>query len=290
MSLDRTKEIPFQPSTIENIDIAMYNWVEEKMNIFTDSKTGWKKVETIWVLPERAWLSKKTTDNREKTGALVLPIISIERKNIVKDLGKKGKAVCTIPLENDEKGGSNSIVIAKRIKQDKTANFINAETKQRTGQINFPRKSEKIVYETMTIPMPVYIEINYEIKIKTLYQQQMNDILQSFTTKTLGINYFIIKNEGHRYESFMGSDFVETNSINKLSKNERFFETTFGIKVLGYLVGSGKNEEQNKIIIRENAVSVKFPREHVIFGDIPIGDNNGYYGISGLGSTIKSKK
>ena len=37
--------------------------------------------------------------------------------------------------------------------------------------------------------------------------------------------------------------------------------------MLGYLVGADKNNEQPNIVIRENAVDVKIPRERTIFGD-----------------------
>jgi hypothetical protein len=37
--------------------------------------------------------------------------------------------------------------------------------------------------------------------------------------------------------------------------------------VLGYLVGEDKNQTRPKIVVRENAVEVKFPRERVVVGD-----------------------
>jgi len=279
-------EIPFQPSTIENIDIAFYQWLNETVNVFCTTKEGWQKVEVVWVGSERAWLSKKTKDAHEKTGALFFPLISVERKNIVKDLAKKGKFFAGLPLVNDEKGGTETVTIAKRIKQDKTANFVNNDMKQRFGQSNFPRKSSKIVYETMSIPIPVYIEIDYEVKIKTLYQQQMNEMQQPFMTKTLGLNYFVIRNEGHRYESFMDSNFNNLHSNSTLDGKERIFETSFSVKVLGYLIGGGKNDSQPKIVIRENAVEFRMPKESIVFGDKTL-QGGEYVGIGGFGSNPK---
>ena len=50
------------------------------------------------------------------------------------------------------------------------------------------------------------------------------------------------------------------------------------IKVLGYVMGEDKNSEQPKVVIRENAVEVKIPREKVVFGDIPRNiDKRGFY-------------
>ncbi len=283
------QEIPFQPSTIETIDWAVYNWLNETMNLHILSRDGNRKVEVIWVSAERAYLSKKSRESREAAGALVFPLITVERKGIEKNLAKKGKAVGNVPLESDEKGGSASIVIAKRINQEKTSNFANADAKRFTGQINFPRKNKKVVYETMSIPMPVYIEVSYEIKIRALYQQHMNEILQPFMTKTQGINYFLVKHEGHRFEAFMDQGFKLENNVAVMQKEERKFESLISIRVLGYLIGGGPNDQQPKIIIRENAVEFKIPREHVVFGDLTP-DGREYGGIGGLGGGQKGRK
>ena len=50
------------------------------------------------------------------------------------------------------------------------------------------------------------------------------------------------------------------------------------IEVLGYIIGEGANQERPKIVIRENAVEIKIPRERVILGDIPQHiDDRGFY-------------
>ena len=45
------------------------------------------------------------------------------------------------------------------------------------------------------------------------------------------------------------------------------FETVVQIKVLGYLIGEGKNRERPKVTIRENYVKIRVSRERVIVGD-----------------------
>ena len=52
-----------------------------------------------------------------------------------------------------------------------------------------------------------------------------------------------------------------------MDNEERKFETTVQIKVLGYLVGEGINQKTPKFSIRENAVQVYIPREHVVWDD-----------------------
>ena len=268
------------PSTLETVDYAMYNWLSDELKLFTTTNDGWERVPVIWASAERAYQVKRDDDLRDIDGALVLPIITIERANVTKDLSRKGTAWGNVPPVNDEKGGS--ITIARRIKQDKTANFANADswrrthesgTKQRTfptrDKFGYLKPTNKVVYETITIPMPVYLDITYSISIKTEYQEQMNDLTTPFMTRTGGINYFTVSHDGHRFESFIQGDISQDNNVSSMDTEHRTYETKIDIKTLGYIIGEDKNQEQPKIVVRENAVEVKLPREKVIFGDLP---------------------
>jgi hypothetical protein len=115
------KEIPFMPSTLETIDYAIYNWLNDELDLHTTTQDGFEKVPVIWAAAERAFQVKRDKDLRDQDGTLILPLITIERTSVVKDLSRKGTAWANIPPVNDEKG--RSITIARRIKQDKTANL-----------------------------------------------------------------------------------------------------------------------------------------------------------------------
>ena len=272
------KEQLILPSSIEDIDAAMLDYLTDTLDIHTETNKGFKKVPVIWVAAERAAQIKQHKDLRDDNGAIIYPLMTLERTSIAKDMANKGALVANIPPNPDEKRGS--ITVARRIQQVKTSEFANADTKRRFNQINFKTKkpNKKIVYETYTIPLPVYVTVNYTVSITTEYQQQMNDILTPFITTLGAINYFTLKRNGHLYEGFIDSDFSTNNTVSDLSDQERKFTTDINIRVLGHLIGEGKNQESPKIVKRENAVEVRFPREHVIFGDIPepIGDK-GFY-------------
>lgn len=272
------KEELLMPSTIEDIDAAMLDYINNTLDIHTETNKGFKKVPVIWVASERAAQIKQHKDLRDDDGAIIYPLMTLERNSISKDLSQKGSLFANIPPVNDEKKGS--ITVARRINQSKTSEFANADAKRRFNQVNFKTKKQnkKVVYETYTIPLPVYVTINYTISITTEYQQQMNEIMTPFITSPGGINYFQLKRNGHMYEGFIESDFAANNTVGDLQDQERKFATDINIRVLGYLIGEDRNQETPKIVKRENAVEVRFPREHVIFGDIPepIGDK-GFY-------------
>jgi hypothetical protein len=259
-----TREIPFQPSTIETIDYAMSNWLKEA-NIHAVTNKGFKQVPVQWVSPERSYSVKKNKDVRDAGGALILPLMTIERTGMEKDLSKKGIFWANIPEHPDHKGGT--IVVSRKINQQRTAAFAAADAKYKKGQFNYPRKNTKVVYQTVFMPIPVYVDVSYKVSIRGEYQQQMNQMVQPFVTKMGGDNYFIISHDNHRFESFMQSDFAQESNVAEIGEEERYYQTTFDIKVLGYLMGASENEEKPKMVIRENAVEVKIGRERIILGD-----------------------
>lgn len=259
------KDISLMPSSIETIDLALYDWINEKMDIYCTTNDGWKKVPIIWSMPERAYQTKNDKDLRNSNNIFTFPVISIERTSLVKDPAMKGVAWAHLPQYNDPRGAA--IEVSRRIQQDKTSNFANATSQRRFKQQNFPLNNKKVVYETITMPIPTYVVATYSLVINTEYQQQMNEIFTPFLTTTGQINNFFIHRDGHKFEGFIQNDPTLDNTLSNLAEEERKFKTTIDLKVLGYLLSAGKNDERPKITIRENAVEVKMPRERVIFGD-----------------------
>tara|TARA_R110000823_G_scaffold121144_5_gene246111 strand:- start:561 stop:875 length:315 start_codon:yes stop_codon:yes gene_type:complete len=96
----------------------------------------------------------------------------------------------------------------------------------------------------------------YDIKIRAEYQQQINEILTPFITRTGQIDNFFINQDGHKFEGFIQGNFGQANNITSMSDDERRYETSIQTKILGYLLGSGPNEERPKITTRENLVTL----------------------------------
>jgi hypothetical protein len=260
------KEITLMPSTIETIDYAFHTWINEELDIFVTTNKGWNKVPVIWVAAERAFQIKDNKDLRDDSGRLKLPLITINRTSLVKDPAMKGVAWAHIPPKNDPRGGA--ILMARRINQNKTSNFANKDANKLTrGQTNFPTNNKKVVYNTITSPVPTYVVATYDVVIRTEYQQQLNEIFTPFIVRTGQINNFFIMHDGHKFEGFIQGEFGLENNVSNMDEAERTYKTTINIKILAYLVGSNKNEERPKITIRENAVEVRIPREKVIVGD-----------------------
>ena len=274
-------DVPFEPSTLETIDYSVYDYVNEVLNISANTSDNWKKVPIKWVSSERVKHSEKDPEERQVSSTnsaktIIYPIITIERGQKIKNQASKGKYYANIPGFNDYRGGS--INISRRINQEKTANFQNADSRRKiggdrnvgTGQLNFRtnKKNNKTVIETLTIPQPVYIEIPYKITLWSEYQQHMNEMLQPFISKPGSVRAAVMKRDGHKYWAYFNENFDTQNNIDSMDLEPREYKTVITLKVYGYLIGSGDNDERPSVIKRENVVEFRVPRERTIFGDI----------------------
>jgi hypothetical protein len=269
-------EIEFASSTLETIDFSVYDFLNETLNLSLQTNEGFKKVPIIWASAERSFQIKANRDLRDSEEALILPLIAVERMSVIKDPTKRAIPYANLVPINDPKGGT--VTIARRINQKKTSEFEDnlsrrrySNTKGRTGgQDTFPGVvNTRTVYETISIPMPIWVSVTYQISLRTEYQLQMNDLITPFIRKG-GLNRMParLSRDGHKYEAFIEGNFANNSNVGSMEFDQRNYETKISMEVLGYLVGDGPNEEKPKIVIRENAVEVKIPREHVILGDI----------------------
>ncbi len=271
------EEVGMLASRIEDIDYAITSWLKEDLDLSTVTNEGYKRVPVLWQTPERAFQIKNNHDLRHPVddggGVITLPVISIERTAITKDPSQKGSFQAHLYSDKGN-GRTGRMTIAKRIKQDKTRNFaVVGNTRTNSGgtrQKFFPRQNKKVVIETLSIPIPIYVNLDYKIIVKTEYQQQMNDLTQPFMTRTGQINSFVMRRNGHLYEAFIDQGFSQANNVANLGEDERQFTSEINIKVLGYLIGEGNSDDRPIVTREESIVEIAFPRETVV----PAGTDN----------------
>ncbi len=275
----KVQRIEISPSSLETIDKAVLNYIDGRLNLSVTTNEGFKKVPVLWVTAERAYQIKHNKELRDSEETLILPLITLNRASIEKNPASEfAIPAANIPEVRDALGGS--ITIARRINQKKTAEFQNAYSKRQYGRSTWPAvKANRTVYETISIPFPTWIAVNYEISVRTEYQQHTNEILRKFIRQG-GLNRmpFRIESDGHKFEAFIDGSLTNNSNVANIGMQQRNYETLIGFKVLGYLFGDGENQEKPNIVKRENAVEVKIPREHVIFGDVQdFLDKSGFY-------------
>jgi hypothetical protein len=247
-------------SSIENVDFAFYDWLDKELNLSCNSKDGFKKVPVIWVTPERAFQVKQNKEFRDVNGTLNVPLMTIERTSINKDVKNNATYYTNLPPKD------NRQIIARRINQKKTSEFANADNNRKYGSIGFvsPKKNQKVVYQFDSMLLPVYANFTYNITIFTQFQQQMNELLQPFLARTGSTRYFLIERDGYKYECFIEPSFDTKNNIASMEEEERRYVTNITVKILANLVSEGANQVDSVIKTYENAVEIKLPRESLI--------------------------
>lgn len=268
------EDIGMLGSSIESIDYAITSWLKNDLNLSARTNEGFTKVPVLWQAPERSFQVKHEKSLRDDGGALKLPIVSITRTSITKDPTRKGSFQANLYSHNKD-GRTGRIVIAKKIVQDKTRNFaVAASMRTVVGdhQAYYPRVNKKVVIQSLSIPIPVYVNLEYKIVLKSEYQEQMNSLVSPFIARTGQINAFTLKRNGHLYEAFINQDFTQTNNVDDLQEDMRMYTTEIGVRVLGYLIGEGENDDRPIVRVDENTVEVTFPRELD-----PVRGNDGFF-------------
>jgi len=261
--------------TLETIDSAMYDFIEG-LNLHANTNKGLNKVKTLWLGTERVFQIKSDKRIRDATGALILPLVTINRTSMTKDPSFKGAFQAHYPRGTE----GSSTVVKRNVNQEKTSNFQTAQLSRDSKGTGYGKAEQDsaIVYNYYNSTIPVYITVMYDITLRSEYQQQMNDILQPFITTTGQINAFIFGKDGHRFEGFIQQEFGQNNNIANLAEQERMFETKVSIKVLGYLVGEGLNMNRPSLSRKENRAKIRFSRERTIVGDkVPWKDKDNDY-------------
>ena len=82
-------EVGMLQSTIEDIDLAMYDYLQD-LQLMTFANEGPINPNILWQSPERSFQIKHKKELRDNSGALKLPLLSIERTGIAKDPNRKG--------------------------------------------------------------------------------------------------------------------------------------------------------------------------------------------------------
>ena len=117
----------------------------------------------------------------------------------------------------------------------------------------------------------------------------MNDLMTPFATKPGTVNFVRLIEKDHRYEGFIQENYASNDNLSDFSGDERKFETKINLKVIGYIVGEGKNREKPHYSIRENAVEVKIPRERITLAEIPEHEFGAYYGLEGIPADVRDR-
>lgn len=300
-------EIP--SCTIEDVDRALFNLFDRDLPLLYTQRNDTRRVPVIFATGERFALIARKKPLRDKSKALILPIISIMRsgltfgseigmatapdiKHIIKkQLGKEDpiyqRMINKIGLQNSDDLASSAAFIDNlnerntdpgRIATRRNGVSNPDSSRIQAGNLLDPALGNNI-YEIYEIPAPVYFMATYDITIWTQYTQEMNNLLAVIATENhfnAKTSYRIETDKGYYFVAYFDGSVSPANNFDDFSEEERIVRSTLTVKVPGYFLGTSYKGSPNKIRRYVSAPQVSF--------DIQFGNDVAGVGKNGIPS------
>lgn len=235
---------------LEDVDRALFNLFEKDIPLVYRQKDGsTKKVPVIFATGERFAITRRKDPIRDKNGAIIVPLIAINRSAIEQQAQK-----------SIEMGDLGTIDIKRRLSEDDPIyqRLVNAQgfasveapgNKSRRDHQDRPGRTVggrllepnlgAGIYETISIPVPKFFTATYEVTIWTQFMQHSNEILT-----TIMSGYHNVRARSYRIETPTGYWFNATfepaisseNTFDNMTDDERTIKHTFTVSVPAYIV------------------------------------------------------
>ena len=223
---------------LEDLDYAVFNLFNSQIPLHYEIQGEQKRVPVIFATGERFAILRRNKPLTDRSGALILPLISIARTGL-EQVPQKGMANNQMFPE----------VMVRRIHDKNTEwrQLNNFEGFQHIAHSNVERKTsfnlgsqlEKNIYETIEVPPVRYFGATYQITIWSSFTQQMNDIttaIMSAYTINPGQQFRIESKKGYWFPAFIDSSFSQDASYNDFTNEERFVKSTMTLNTTGYIL------------------------------------------------------
>lgn len=268
------KDFEFPSIGIEDIDRAVFEMFDKKLNFQTTQKGESKKVPVVFAAGERFALTRRKNPIRDRNNALILPIISVMRGDVDFSPDQGGKKTAISFREQP------SYVIKKRLSgQDRNyQNIINKQgltnqdnvssrknfsaddispgniavpgttASRRNGKgISFISRGNRItleenlnnnIFEIIEIPYPEFVSINYDVIFWTQYLTQANEMMENLLLNFEGQGEEITMKTTAGYElvAFFKPPFSNQSNFDNYSDDERIIKHTISFSVPGYIL------------------------------------------------------
>ena len=258
--------------TVEDVDRALFNLFDKDLNLIFEQKKTTKKVPIIFATGERFAVLRRKHPLRDKAGAIILPLISIQRTGIEQSPTKGNATNQTSPITIKKKLSPGDSTYQQILNKERLQNsderatpnheLTTSETKGGQGRgaspgtvatrRKAPNKKQKFsegklisdslsnnIYEIYTLQPPKYFVAQYEITVWAQYTQQMNNLLTAIMTSyhSYGQRTFRIETEkGYYFVAYFGASIGTDNNFDDFTDSERIVRNTFTVEVPGYIV------------------------------------------------------
>lgn len=282
--------------TIEDVDRALFNLFNKDIPFTFKAKQGVRRAPVIFASGERFAVLRRKEPLRDKSGALILPLVSIMRSGVSQSSSMGAGTAQNMPMvikkrlsaddpqyqqlvnkmslktsddlvsptakENNDPNRSATAPVTGS-KPGRVASRRDTSTQilsSRLGKVLKPSLGNNI-FEVITMPPPKYFTATYEVTFWTQYTQQMNDMMMALMS--LYQNYAqrtfrIETNKGYWFVAYVGDELSPGNNYDDFTDSERLVRYTFTIDVPAYIVGAAYPGAQNPLRKFVSAPQISF--------------------------------
>ena len=256
--------------TIEDVDRGVFELFDKELPFFYKRKSSTKKIPVIFATGERFALLSRNKPLRDKSDALILPLISVVRTGIEQENSKGnglfqgGPITVKIDLADDDpiyqrlqnrfgfKNADSSAITAEdqtglgrgggtsppRLATRRPAPSISVSA--RRGTVLTPNVTKNI-YQFIQIPPIKQYTANYEITFWTQYTQEMNSMLTVMMNgyvENRRRTYVIETKAGYKFTASVDAALTPQNNFDDFTESERLVKYSFSLSVAAHLVAS----------------------------------------------------
>ena len=241
-------DLKIEPSGPEDVDRAFFEYFNSQLPLFyKDSESSGQqlRVPVIFSTGERFAVGSKKEPNRDKNGALMLPLVSITRSGIEQEHTKGGGVsdrFNEMVVRNRISPGDpvyQAAMNALNLKNTKFSNSSNTTNTSARDDLLSPNLKTGHIYEVFVIPSPKYYTVKYEVTFWGQYMQQVNSMMTSLMGSYIqpgGRTARIESKKGYWYVAYFDQAFNIDNNFSDFSENERVIKATIAAEVPSYLV------------------------------------------------------
>lgn len=264
----------FPSCGIEDVDRALFELFDRRLAFEVKVNEQTTKVPVVFAAGERFALTRRQKPIRDNNNALILPLIAIKRSSIgYKTESEAGGTAISFRQNTDYvikkrldssdriyQNVLNKLSIKNQDNVTSRAHFLNNDVSPGYGAIPGTKTSRRNgtgiafgggrldfaldndignnIMEIITIPYPIFVQLNYEVTFWTQYMSQMNQLLETMLVKTdgQGREFQIVSNKGFKFTAFLMGSLASGDNFENFTGTERVIKYSFSIRVPSYVL------------------------------------------------------
>ncbi len=247
-------------ANIEDVDIALFNFFNVSLNMQVNYRNRTRNVPVVFSGGERYAMTKSDRPIRDKSGAIITPIIAIHRTNIVQGSDPAlafgtdtGDLVIRRRLDPSDREYQQVVNRFNLQNQDNVAGLRNSLENSTSPRVSSRRRRggtslqtaltnplDDNIYEIIAVPTPNFITLKYTVTFWSSYVVEMNQMIERFIAgqdigSTGAVNAARIEsNKGYWYVAFFDEDIAMDNNFTDYTTQQKMVKSTINIRVPAY--------------------------------------------------------